>query len=157
MEIAYESFCYFKVNINMQGEDIRPLMSENAKLQVIVVENESHKRKVAYESFCYFKVNINKQGQDIRPLMSENAKLQVIVVENDRPKRKVARLKDEVKTCKQAWLEANECLDKIKLKAKGSIERRENGHTKRDRISSYRDHGHGKGRSVNVSRSWPQN
>ena len=113
--------------------------------------------EIAYESFCYFKVNINMQGEDIRPLMSENAKLQVIVVENDRPKRKVARLKDEVKTCKQAWLEANECLDKIKLKAKGSIERRENGHTKRDRISSYRDHGHGKGRSVNVSRSWPQN
>ena len=48
--------------------------------------------------------------------MSENAKLQVIVAENENPKRKVAKLNDDVNTCKQVWLEANDCLGKIKLK-----------------------------------------
>ena len=37
---------YLKDSISKQGEDIRALMQENAKLQIISIENESHKKAI---------------------------------------------------------------------------------------------------------------
>ena len=60
----------------------------------------------------------SRNHKQTRLLIKENAKLQVIVIENENESLKqiVLELEDEVRECKHASFETNECFDMIELK-----------------------------------------
>ena len=89
----------------------------NQRCLISIVTNSTTMEMVFISSWIPYKVTIsnyetiNKQSD-----YKENVKLQMIVNENETLTRMVAKLKDDVRECKQSLLETNKCLNNITLK-----------------------------------------